>query len=329
MTGGQQAWARGRWWVLGGLILLGAIWMGPRNGLGPDAPASRPLPPADLTRLDAWLAEREASVPALRDDVNKRVSWHKQVGAVTPWAVVYLHGFSASRLETAPLAAQLAQALGANLFETRMTGHGQDAQALGLATAQDWFADVQEALIIGRQLGQRVLLLSVSNGSTLATWAGMRPEGRDGVVHVMVSPNFGPRHPLAEVVNWPWGRQLAGLIEGEMRGNVPTNAAEARVWTSPYPTRAVFPMMALVKHVRESDLSAFTAPVLVLYASGDQTVDPQQTLRAFERLGSERKTLLEVRDSEAVGQHVLAGDVRAPLSTRPMVQRILNWVSEI
>jgi alpha-beta hydrolase superfamily lysophospholipase len=305
------------------------VWVGPRNGLGPDAPADRPTPPQDLAQIDAWLAQREAAVPALRADVNKRITWHEQVAALTPWAVVYVHGFSASRLETAPLAAELAKALGANLFETRLTGHGQDARALGQATVQDWLADMDEALVIGHRLGQRVLLLSVSTGSTLATKAGLRPLGREGVVHVMVSPNFGPRHPLAEVVNWPWGRQLAGLIEGEMRGGPPANPEEARVWTSPYPTRAVFPMMALVKHVRESDLSAFTAPVLVFYASGDQTVDPRQTQGAFERMGSARKTLSEVRDSEAAGQHVLAGDVRAPLSTRPMVQGILNWVSGI
>ena len=173
------------------------------------------------------------------------------------------------------------------------------------------------ALALGRRLGQRVLFLSVSTGGTLATWMGMRPEGREGVVHVMMSPNFGPRHPLAEVVNWPWGRQLARWIEGDMRGPQPRNAAEAQAWTSPYPTQAVFPMMALVKQVRQSDLSAFTAPVLVLYAEGDQTVDPAQTKAAFARLGSAQKTLLRVDDSESPGQHVLAGERLAPRSTGP------------
>ncbi|MBU3648698.1 MAG: alpha/beta hydrolase [Limnohabitans sp.] len=324
--------ARRRWpsLLLGAALLLAlVITLGPRNAFGPDMPTSRPQPPQELTQLDAWLAEREAAVPGLRPDVAKRITWHAHVGQVTPWAVVYVHGFSASRLETEPLAYGLAQALGANLFETRLTGHGQNAQALGEATAQDWLADTEEALALGRRLGQRVLFLSVSTGGTLATWMGMRPEGREGVVHVMMSPNFGPRHPLAEVVNWPWGRQLARWIEGDMRGPQPRNAAEAQAWTSPYPTQAVFPMMALVKQVRQSDLSAFTAPVLVLYAEGDQTVDPAQTKAAFARLGSAQKTLLRVDDSESPGQHVLAGERLAPRSTGPIQQRILAWVTQL
>jgi alpha-beta hydrolase superfamily lysophospholipase len=85
-------------------------------------------------------------------------------------------------------------------------------------------------------------------------------------------------------------------------------------------------MMALVKHVRESDLSAFQAPLLVLYATGDQTVDPAETERLFPRVGSSIKVLEKITYSEAQGQHVLAGDIRAPKATAPMAQRVVSWV---
>ena len=85
-------------------------------------------------------------------------------------------------------------------------------------------------------------------------------------------------------------------------------------------------MMALVKRMRESDLSAFTAPVLMLYSPQDQTVEPLEIEALFPRIGSTQKILEAVNYSEAQGQHVLAGDLRAPNATGPMAQRIVSWV---
>ena len=248
------------------------------------------------------------------------------VGERTPWAVVYVHGFTASRLETYPLAMQVAQALGANVFETRLAGHGRTPEAMGEPTVQDWLADMHEALTIGRQLGDRVLVMGVSTGATLATWKALRPEGQSDMAYVLISPNYGPKLKKAEIVNMPWGRELALKIEGPMRTGEPRNDAEAHAWTSSYPTQAVFPMMALVKRMRESDLSSFTAPVLMLYSPADETVEAQEIETLFPRIGSTNKVLEPVTDSEAEGQHVLAGDLRAPNATAPMAQRIVRWV---
>ncbi|MDV7396146.1 hypothetical protein RZS08_32435, partial [Arthrospira platensis SPKY1] len=120
--------------------------------------------------------------------------------------------------------------------------------------------------------------------------------------------------------------ELALLIEGPTRPGEPRTEAENLIWASHYPTRAVFPMMALVKRVRESDLSDFVSPVLVLYSKQDQTVEPREIEAWFERIGSNNKTLEVVTDSEALRQHVLAGDARAPNSTLAMAQRMVRWV---
>ena len=87
--------------------------------------------------------------------------------------------------------------------------------------------------------------------------------------------------------------------------------------------------MALVKGVRESDLGAFRSPLLLLYSEQDQTVDPEQTKAAFARLGSANKTLRVVDYSEARGQHVLAGALRAPKATAPMAEAIIRWAQAL
>ncbi len=329
MVSKQRGWRRAAVWVLAGLLaVVLAVALGPRNAYGPDEPAPRPALPVDPKQLDAWLVQSESAYPDIRPGTAKGVVWHGETGQRTPWAVVYLHGFSASRLEVAPLPERVAQRLGANVFYTRLSGNGRTGQAMGEARVQDWLADTVEAVRIGRLLGDRVLVLATSTGGTLGTWLATRPEGADVSAYVFISPNFGPKNRLSELINGPWGQQLAFWLEGEMRGEVSGKPDEARGWTERYATRALFPMMALVQHVRDSDLSAFRTPVLVFYAPGDRTVEPEQTRQVFARLGSPRKTLEAVNYSEAEGQHVLAGDIRAPRATGPMTERILGWLAE-
>jgi esterase/lipase len=240
--------------------------------------------------------------------------------------VVYLHGFSASRLETAPLAEVVAQALGAHVFYARLTGHGRGGQAMAEALPQDWMADTVEALRIGQLLGDKVLLMSCSTGATLATWLGTSALGSQVAAHVFLSPNFGPKDWRGELVNWSWGRRLVLTMAGECRGWVPESEAEALAWTTRYPTRAVFPMMALVKTVRASDLASFQAPVLVHYSEQDQTVSPARIKAAFARLGSPLKQLVPVGYSQSKGQHVLAGAIMDPAAVAPMAEGIVRWV---
>ncbi|MFZ3127666.1 MAG: alpha/beta hydrolase [Rhodoferax sp.] len=306
-------------------LVIGIFLAGPRNALGTNAPTQRPMPPHSVAALDGWLQADEATHADIKPGTAKGIVWATPAHQRTPWAVVYLHGFSASRLETAPVADGVAKALGANAFHTRLTGHGLPGPAMGEARAQDWMADAVEAVQIGHTLGERVLLISCSTGSTLATWLALTPEGRSVAAHAFISPNFGPKDKRSEIINGPWGQQIALALEGETRGWTPEDPREAIAWTPRYPTRALFPMMALVKAVRESDLSRFQTPVFMLYSAQDETVDPAQTQEAFARVGSPVKAIEVVNYSHSKGQHVLAGDIKDPQAVSPMVDSIVKW----
>lgn len=321
-------------WVLkslaGLLLALAALFfLGPVNEFGPDTPTARQAPPTALADLDPWLQTSESKFEGLRPGTAKGVVWASADKQQTPWSVVYIHGFSATRLETAPLADQVAKALGANLFYTRLSGHGLPGQAMGEASAQDWLADTLEAVRIGKTLGRKVLVISCSTGSTLSTWLGTTPQAADVSAFVFISPNFGLKNKMSELINGHWGQQIATAISGDTIRYEQTDPREVVAWTGSYPTKALFPMMALVKKVRDSDLSAFQKPVLVLYSAADQTVDPEEIKATFARLGSQQKSIDAVTYSQSKGQHVLAGDIRDPQSVAPMAESIVNWTNSL
>ena len=327
-TGRLRRWATGLLAVVG---VLAVLWFaGPRYAYGPDEPAPRARPPAALAELDGWLAAQEAAYPGLRPGTAKGIVWHGAPGTRTPWAVVYLHGFTASRVETAPLAERVAQALGANLFHTRLAGHGLPPAALAAVTPQDWLADAVEAVRIGHAIGERVLVIGTSTGGTLGAWLALRPDAAGVPVarQVWISPNFGPADKRTELLNGPWGAQLAQAITG---GTVGAPSDDPRIeagWTRVYPVQALLPMMALVQRVREADGSTVQTPVLVLYSPRDRTVDPGLTEALFARLGSPVKRLERVEDSTDRDQHVIAGDLRSPGTTERLAARIVRWARE-
>lgn len=319
--------------VVGIVTVLGlsaaAFLAGPRNEFGANTPSQRSMPTSKLSELEEWIKTSEAAYSDIKPGNAKGIVWNSSTQQRTPWAVVYIHGFSASRLETAPLTDLVAKALGANAFHTRLTGHGRPSDAMAEASAQDWMADAIEAVRIGQVLGERVLVVSCSTGATLATWLATSQESGRVAAHVFISPNFGPKDKRAEMINGPWGKKIALALEGENRGWTPEDAHETSAWTTRYPTRAVFPMMAMVKSVRDSDLSTFQTPVLVLYSEQDQTVDPAETLAAFTRIGAPLKTIEAVTYSTSKGQHVLAGAIKSPQAVAPMVQSIVKWAQSL
>jgi len=302
---------------------------GPRNQFGPDQPTAREAPPDSTALLDDWLKKQESAYKDIKPDAEKGIVWHSERKEKTPWAVVNIHGFSASRQESAPVPDLIAKALSANRYEARLTGHGRSGAAMAEPSVQDWLADVVEAARIGHTIGERVVLIGTSTGATLGTWLATRPEGSVVDAYVFVSPNYAPRNPSAKVTNWPWGKQIALASIGETRRWEPSNPRVPGVWSNSYPTRAVFPMMALVKHVGDMDLSAFKAPVLMLYSEQDKVINTEEVRKAFGRVGGTKKDIEVVTYSDDGNQHNLASDILAPKAVPQLSDTIIKWVKSL
>lgn len=317
--------------MLASLVLLTVVFFaGPAHQVSAQlAPPVLPAAAAGPVALETWLAASEARHADLVPGAEKTIIWAHADRRRTPLSVIYLHGYTATRQEVAPLSDLFARELGANLFYTRLTGHGRSPAALGTADADDWLRDAAEALAIGRRLGERVLVVGTSTGGTLALWLAQRPGSESIAAQLLISPNLGPRDGKADLLAGPWGEQLQRALIGEEYRWQPANPRQAKYWTWRYPARALVPMMALVKEVRRSPLEAIEVPTLVVYSPLDQVVSPARIEEAYARLKMPARQLYPVAQSEDRAHHVLAGDILAPAGTAPLLATMLSFVSTL
>ena len=142
-------------------LLFGLVISGPKLTVDDTLPVV--AIPLDI---EAYLNRQEAQFSDLRPHSEKIIIWAEpNTKQKTPYAIVFIHGYGASRQGMAPLPEQLAAKIGANLFYTRIKGHGRTSvDAMGEGSTEDWLIDGAEAMEIGKRLGEKTILMGQSTG---------------------------------------------------------------------------------------------------------------------------------------------------------------------
>jgi pimeloyl-ACP methyl ester carboxylesterase len=281
------------------------------------------LPEQDIV---TYLLHREASYPAVIPGTEKSVSWAAAPGEKTSVSIVYLHGFSSSRQDTFPLCERLAEEWGANVFYTRLRGHGLGGESLASARVEDFLQDTLEALAVGRRIGEKVIVIGNSSGGALAAWLATLEGNDDVLAYVLLSPALGFRHPLSGLLSGPWGAQIARLVVGPQYSRVSDNPLINRYWTTQYPSGALVTPGLLAAFARQAAWEKIHRPLLVIYSPEDRLVDPGPASRAFKRIPRDDKKLVAVRSFDHSENHVLAGDLRAPQGTDTVAKIISGFI---
>ena len=287
------------------------------------AAASWATTPAQL-RFDPTAVLPELPAVELIPQTDERIT---RVSPRTEWVVVALHGFSATRQETAPLAEDVAKRLGANLFEARLAGHGYVENAMQGVIAEHWLADAQRALQIATELGDRIVVIGTSTGATLAAAMLDQPLAERIDTFVMISPNFAPTDPYAKWATRPAGPLLGRLILGDLSCWQPRNELQAKFWSTCYPTKAGIEVMRLVDYANRLLPARISQRLLMFYSRDDQVVSADAIRDAFDDIESPQKELIEVPDSDDSSNHVLAGDIVSPNTTQRLVEAISEFIA--
>ena len=277
-----------------------------------------------------WIAQEIAgkSNQFVVPGAEKRITWFQgNENSRAEFAVIYLHGFSATRQELSPVPELLATKLQANLFETRLHGHGLSQQPLSSSRAEYWIQDAAESLAVGLAIGKKLIVMGTSTGATLALTLLDFPESEHISSFVLLAPNFGTADRNSEFLTWPGGLQLAKFIIGDHHSWEPANEQQAKYWATDYPVEALVEMMRVVKHVRGQLPLHTNAKLLVVYSPRDTVIDIEQLRDSYELINSPKKSMVALPDENHPtnpGMHILAGDIMAPQNNQLLLNLILS-----
>ncbi|MGC4104197.1 alpha/beta hydrolase [Ferruginibacter sp.] len=306
-------WLKILLYILGSLIIV--YLFGPRPAT-PEYAVKMPEVPA-AAALDKYVADHEA-LHKLRPNNEARIVWaNDSIKQKTPYAIVYLHGFSASQEEGDPVHRNIAKQFGCNLYLSRLAEHGIDTteQLLNL-TADNYWESAKEALAIGKQLGEKVILMGTSTGGTQALQlAAAYPN--DIAALILYSPNIAINDPNAWILNNHWGLQIARLVKGG-KYNDPADDRPIykQYWNKPYRLEAAVALEEMLETAMNKETySKIKQPVLMLYYYKDEAhQDKVVKVSAMKEMFAELATDSSHKIAMALpntGDHVIASPIKS------------------
>ncbi len=301
------------------LYLLGVLIIVYLFGPQPDTPkyaTAMPLVPP-TAELEKFIAANEA-MHKLRLNNEARIVWtNDSLKQKTEYAIVYIHGFSASQEEGNPVHRNIAKQFGCNLFLSRLAEHGIDTtEQLMNLTADNYWESVKEALAIGKQLGNKVILMGTSTGATQALQlAATYPN--DVAALVLYSPNIAINDNNAWMLNNHWGLQIARLVKGG-NYNDPTDDRPIykQYWNKPYRLEAIVALEEMLETtMTKKTFKKIKQPVLLLYYYKDeQHQDDVVKVSAIKEMFTQLATDTINKRAIALpntGNHVMASPIKS------------------
>lgn len=297
------------------LLLIPVYFLGPRPSQ-PKLSPELPYVPVNASELEEYIDARE-SAHKLKPGNEATIVWmNDSTKEKTEFAVVYLHGFSASREEGAPVHINFAKKFGSNLFLARLEDHGIDTtENMVNLTADRLWHSAKEAYAIGKQIGNKIILVSTSTGGTLALkLASIYPEIA-GLI--LLSPNIELNNKNAWLLNNPWGLQIIRLAKGSYYNYAKdTTPIYKKYWYYQYRLEAAVQLEELVEStMKGSVFEKISQPVLLLYYYKDEdNQDPVVKVSAMKRMFAQLGTAPAKKREVALpraGDHVIGSWIKS------------------
>jgi len=252
----------------------------------------------NISSIEKYIALSEAKIHKLRPNIEKKILWAHKADQKTPISLVFIHGFSATRAELSPVIEQVGLALKANVFFTRLTGHGQDGVELSNATFENWISDTKEAISVGELIGDEVVLIGSSTGCSL--------------IHALIEPG----------AKW-----FIPLILGKEHSFVAKNSEHERCWTTHYPTEALFAVKDSVVAASLANHKNIKLPMLFWFSDNDKVVSAKDTRKIISKMGRNVEVFNPILSpNDDPSKHGVLGDILSPTKTAQGVRKIIEWI---
>jgi pimeloyl-ACP methyl ester carboxylesterase len=296
--------------ILGIIVFLFVVFL-----LGPQMPApvlNNQLPDVSGD-IEAYVSHIEA-IEKVRPGNEAKIIWdNDSLHSKTTYVLLYLHGFSASRMEGFPVNEDFPKRYGCNAYLARLAGHGlvTDNPLIDM-TPYQLYESAKQALLIASKLGQKVIIMGTSTGGTLALQlAADFPEMVYGLI--LYSPNVRIKQKASVLLSKPWGLQIARLsFGGNFRVSTDDPSGEiCKYWYCRYRAEGpVFLQQLIDATMKEKVFAKVKCPLFLGYyykdeQNQDQTVEVGAGLRMFRQVGTP-DSLKKAQAFQEAGSHVIA-----------------------
>jgi pimeloyl-ACP methyl ester carboxylesterase len=267
-----------------------------------------------LDQLDSVIQKRESKIEGLKADNEARIIWADSSKQKTPFSLVYLHGFSASQEEGDPIHEDFAKRYGCNLFLSRLADHGRFTKNsfIDLTPAQ-LINSAKEAIAYGQLLGEKVIVMSCSTGSTLSIYLSSNPDNNIAG-QIMYSPNIDIFDPMSELLLYPWAEQLMLWVTGGEYRHVAYGPLPPKYWNEDYHINGAIAVKHLIDQTMNEEVFKNIKQPLFLgyYYKNEEEQDKVVSIERMKEFASQVGTPEDekrVLSFPNVGAHVMASYV--------------------
>ena len=316
------------------ILLLGVIYL-----LGPvqryesfnNTPIALDVP---IIELGQYIANKESQVLNVKEDNQAEIIWADSIHK-TEYAIVYMHGYTASKGEGEPIHRNMAKKYGCNLYLPRFFQHSlMDEDAFVSLTPKGLVESAKEAIAVGKLIGEKVILMSTSTGGTLSVYLA----ANDPSVHslILMAPNIDIAAPGSHLLNKPWGKQLMRISNGSMYRTWEADEYIQKYWTNKNRIEGLIALRELLDITMTDEVFAqIEVPVcLVVYYKNEKEQDNVVSVKAIEsfleKINTPPKQIVFIKDENA-GSHPLGSKYTNEhwMDVQIVVDDFLNEVMEL
>lgn len=262
--------------------------------------------------LDSMIFENESRIMDLKPDNQARIVWADSTKAKTKYAIVYLHGFSASQEEGNPIHRDVAKEFGFNLYLSRLYDHGRDDKnSFKSNSPQKLLDSAKEALEIGKMIGDSIILMSCSTGGTLSVMLANEPLISS---FIMYSPNFDLYDKSSYLITKPWGEDVLDLVMKGKYNHVNYDSMGRAYWNPDYHTDGLIALRWILdNYMTEANFEKIKKPVFIGYYYKDEdhkdevvSISAMKNFMEIINTPNSKKSLIAFPNT---GTHVISSQV--------------------
>ena len=275
--------------------------------------------------IESYIAEKEMLFQNTNPRAKKKIIWFDDTKVKTEYSIVYLHGSFATGVQQEDVLVKIAKRLEANLFISRLTGHGSGFESTKSIEAKNFLEDAAEAVAVGNQIGNKVILMGFSAGGTFALMATKDQKLNKKIDHLVLVAPWTPKLTL------PYFIAATGLFfKSQYKFNFPrmfnlSNEEWGPFWVNEFHRTLPRQLWVAAFSGRKLKFQETTIPLLVFYEEKDKVVNAVGVKKIFEKWKGPKKIINNDTNLGGFNYHDIIGILNSPQDDL-FVKEIKNWI---